>query len=358
MTPEYREIPLEDLTFDPQNPRFPTHVDGEDQNDVLSFMLRDAGLIDLMRSIASQGFFPGEPLLVCPAGGGGTSFQVIEGNRRLAATKLLADPQAAPTKSRSVQTVAGSAKSEVRRLPCLVFEGRNDILKHLGYRHVTGIKEWDPLAKARYLDQRYGESEGESTERFKELARSIGSRSDYVGRLLCSLTIYNFASEHDFFDIAGLTEQSVEFSLISSVLAYSNVVEYLGLESSQDLRSETLNRSHVENIFTWIFRKGPRGRTVLGESRNIRKLSEVIANDNALRLLEQGASLSSAFEQIESSREFLEYVENAHQALVLARGALPNESLDEPAMEAVGRVADLSSRLLADAGRQQAGGGS
>lgn len=81
-------------------------------------------------------------------------------------------------------------------------------------------------------------------------------------------------------------------------------------------------------------------------------------NDNALDVLEQGASLSSAFEQIESSRQFLEYVEAAHQALVLARSALPNESLDEPAMEAVGRVAYLSGNLLADAGRQQVGGGS
>lgn len=358
MTPEYREIPLEDLAFDPQNPRFPTYVKGQDQNEVLRFMLKDAGLIDLMRSIASQGFFPGEPLLVCPAGDGSASFQVIEGNRRLAATKLLADPQAAPTKSRSVQAVAGSAKSEVNRLPCLVFEGRNDILKHLGYRHVTGIKEWDPLAKARYLDQRYGESKGEPAERFRDLARSIGSRSDYVGRLLCSLTIYNFAAEHDFFGIPGLTEQSVEFSLISSVLAYNNVVEYLGLESSQDLHADRLIPAHVENIFTWIFRRDSRGRTVLGESRNIRKLSDVIVNENALELLEQGASLGSAFEQIESSREFLEYVEAAYQALVLARGALPNESLDEPAMQAIGRVADLGNSLLADASQQQVGGGS
>lgn len=48
-------------------------------------MLDDGEAQDLMSSIGQQDYFPGEPLLVVSAGN--DSFIVVEGNRRLAASK-------------------------------------------------------------------------------------------------------------------------------------------------------------------------------------------------------------------------------------------------------------------------------
>src|SRR4051812_31128404 len=97
------ELRLDQLFFDPQNPRFPPGLDGTDLQAVLAYMLSDASLLDLTASIAEQGFFPGEPLLVAPTvdlpnNGGPPApsdndrFYVIEGNRRLASIWLLAHP--------------------------------------------------------------------------------------------------------------------------------------------------------------------------------------------------------------------------------------------------------------------------
>lgn len=338
--PRYDDVPIASLHFDAENPRFSRTLDGSSESEVLRFMLEDAGLVDLMRSIAAQGFFPGEPLLVSPAPQLG-EWIVVEGNRRLAASKLLADPDLAPTRKKTVATVAQSATPS-DALPCIQFKTREAILVHLGYRHVTGIKEWDPLAKARFLQQRFDDFSGMPQERFKELARTIGSRSDYVGRLLASLGIYEFAAEREFFGIEGVTEEAVDFSLISSVLAYATIVEYLGLSSSQDVDLASVDAEHVENLFRWVFeRTSGKRKTVLGESRNIKILADVVASERALAALEGGLTLQAASEFIGGAKEFRVYMETARQNLVLAREQVPDDH-DERSEEAAESVLKLA----------------
>ncbi|WP_431230280.1 ParB N-terminal domain-containing protein [Paenarthrobacter nicotinovorans] len=292
--PDFEYVDVSKLHFDPHNPRFPRSVDGENLAAVLDFMLDDANLIDLMRSIATQGFFPGEPLLVSPHETNHSEWVVIEGNRRLAATKLLLQPELAPSRIQAVRTVVGNAEELPEHLPCLQFRSRDEILAHLGYRHVTGIKEWDPLAKARYLQQRYDSLIGDQTQRFRYLARSIGSRSDYVGRLLTALMIYENIESRNYFDIENLSEGSLEFSLITSVLAYDKIVNYLGLSSAQSANVDELDVDALHWLVIWVFQRKTGKRTVLGESRNIRLLAEAVSHPRSLAALRGGQPLSVA----------------------------------------------------------------
>ena len=148
-----RDIPVESLHFDPQNPRLPSSVDGNNDMDVIEWMLRDATLIELMGAIGEVGFFPGEPLLVTHDNSGRPyHFIVVEGNRRLAAVKLLNNPKLAPIRQSVVKSVAENARHKPSVLPVIVYSERSEILVYLGYRHVTGIKAWSPLAKARCLE--------------------------------------------------------------------------------------------------------------------------------------------------------------------------------------------------------------
>jgi hypothetical protein len=89
-------VPIENLRFDPDNPRLPSSVDGHKESEVLKWMLESATLPELMAAIGEQGYFVGEPLLVVPANKSkGNVYKVIEGNRRLAAVMLLHDPKLA-----------------------------------------------------------------------------------------------------------------------------------------------------------------------------------------------------------------------------------------------------------------------
>lgn len=327
--PQYDEIELSALRFDPDNPRFPQSVDGSDERAILDFMLADAGLVDLMRSIAAQGFFPGEPLLVSP--GPDDTWVVIEGNRRLAASILLSDPTKAPTKRAMVAAVAEYATAIPTALPCLQFPTRGDILAHLGYRHVTGIKEWDPLAKARFLRQRFDELTGDDYERCRDVARTIGSRADYVGRLLTALGIFKIVEGARYFGIEGLDEGTLDFSLLSSVLGYEAIVAYLGLPNAQATNLVGLEDEHLERLTHWIFERRDGGHTVLGESRNIRKLADVVSSTRALDALEAGASLDRAAKlsgaAVDSFRSALAV---ASESVQLARQSLTDVEKTNP----------------------------
>jgi hypothetical protein len=223
-----RFVSPDDLRFDPDNPRLPRSLAGATEEAVLRWMLEDATLLELMGSIAEQGYFPGEPLLGCPwePGTQGPPFRVVEGNRRLAAVRLLLDPKRAPTRRASIAQLSSEARHRPDELPMLVFSTRDEILDYLGYRHVTGVKEWDPLAKARYLDQLWRKTKGRARlEKLRELAKRIGSRPDYVSRLLLGLVVYDRIVEEAFFGLKAMEEEDVAFSDERAVALRSDLSE-------------------------------------------------------------------------------------------------------------------------------------
>jgi hypothetical protein len=230
-------VPIESLRFDPDNPRLPSSVDGRKESEVLKWMLENATLPELMAAIGEQGYFVGEPLLVVPANKNKVGvYKVIEGNRRLAAVKLLHDPKLALARPKIVQQISENAKWKPDKLPVLVFDERDDIIFYLGYRHVTGIKEWGPLAKARYLEQIAQKTKGPySKKKFQEMARTIGSQWDYVAKLLTGFAIYKQMDENNFFGIENLDEESIEFAILTTALSYDNIIAYLGLENATDV---------------------------------------------------------------------------------------------------------------------------
>jgi len=288
-------LPLEQLRFDPLNPRLPPKFDGDDENAVLEWMLDDATIIELMNSIGENGYFEVEPLLVVRPQKGKDVFEVVEGNRRLAAVKLLNDPQLAPIKKHSVLEASKEAKEVPEELPSIIYPNRNSILYYLGYRHITGIKEWGPLAKARYLEQiRETLPEKSQEKQFQYLAKTIGTNSHYVGRLLTGLALYEEIADNDFYRLPGVNEQSISFSLITTALTYSNIVKFLGITSNNDPSLNQLVGRHLKELTSWMFEKGAENTTRLGESRNLKKLNAIVMNKAALASFRNRAPLDDA----------------------------------------------------------------
>src|SRR5581483_2003902 len=80
-----------ELHFDPHNPRLAEYGidDATDENEILKVLWDAMDVRELVQSIAASGFFPHEALIVAQEGGKSV---VIEGNRRLAAVKILLSP--------------------------------------------------------------------------------------------------------------------------------------------------------------------------------------------------------------------------------------------------------------------------
>jgi hypothetical protein len=281
---------IDELHFDPLNPRLPEVVDGTNEEQVLRWMLSDATLLDLMGSIAEHGYFPGEPLLLAPRDSGG--YTVVEGNRRLAAVRLLLHPTQAPVRQASVQQLADSAPHKPTQMYGVLFPDRDSIIDYLGFRHITGVKEWDPLAKARYLRQLWDRTEGVQDERLRVLARKIGSQPWYVKRLLGGLRVFDTIEESHFFDIEDL-DRDLSFSLLSTALSFDSLANYLGV-SDDPAEDKPLNKEHVEKFARWVYEEQPGGGTVVGDSRNLKALAAIVERPEALNLLEHGANLTDA----------------------------------------------------------------
>ena len=86
----YERIPVEDLHFDSQNPRLVEYFEGEKptQEVLLQVLWEQMAVDEIAMSIAASGYFAYEPVFVSEEKG---RLVVIEGNRRLAAVKLLLD---------------------------------------------------------------------------------------------------------------------------------------------------------------------------------------------------------------------------------------------------------------------------
>lgn len=174
---------VKDLLFDPLNPRIPKSRSAEGESSVLEYMIGKENIFDLVASIGEQGFFSGEPLLIVESKTHQNKFEVVEGNRRLAALKLLNNPDDAPSKKNSVKVLVKDARYYPNEVPTLLFPSREKILDYLGYRHITGIDQWDSLQKARFLKQlrdNHVSDELQGVDLYRHLAKLIGSRSDDV----------------------------------------------------------------------------------------------------------------------------------------------------------------------------------
>lgn len=318
-------IPLTNLIFDPDNPRLPKEFRGNrDEAPVIKHMLRDESLIELMKSIGQTGYSASEPLLVVSED---DHYIVVEGNRRLAALKLLSDPTLATIRRRSVEEVINEKKYTPTLIPCIEYPEREDILDYLGYRHITGVKSWGALEKARYLQQLYDRHIAEVGKDaiFAVLAKMIGSRRDYVAKLLSSYALYERANDRAYFGVE-IEEKDVEFSLLSTALGYENIYKFVGLESSGDIEGLGVNDENFEFLFRCLYDPTKK----ITESRQLKQLSSVIGNEQALAQYRDGASLQVAsYYTSEPVDAFKQFINDAYTSLKNANGSLGRISVTE-----------------------------
>ena len=318
-------IPTEDLHFDPNNPRFYRLNDSSSVPAVIEEMLDDEGVQDLMLSIGQKGYFEGEPLLVTKADDG--RMIVVEGNRRLAATKLLNRELEPPKrKQKSIEIIRSETTEEApTELPCIEYPTRKEVLRYLGYRHITGVKEWDSLSKAKYLAQLRDDfyTGFAKPQQLKGLANDIGSKPAYVGKLLTALSLYIKADNEKFFGLP-IRKDDIEFSYLTTALNYSPIIDWLGLDSGTDIEMPNLDSDNLKRAFAWMFSKDQLGRTILGESRNLSDMACIVKSDYAIKVLEDTGKISEAYLYTDGPQAALQKaMEVAHEKLTTIWGMLP-----------------------------------
>lgn len=321
MLPDFTYLSFQKLKVNNIDPRLPKSLHGASEEKLIEFMLLDASLIELMLAIGENGFFPGEQLLVVPDTDG--MYKTIEGNRRLSAVKLLNKPSIATVQKSKVQKVIEETDQRPSEIPCLIFKEESEIHNYLGYRHITGIKEWRLLEKARYLNELRNSnfSSYNLDQAAREIAKIIGSRKDYVRRVLVGFQIYKIIEDNAFYRIRDLDDTSFYFNYIADSLNKTHIARFLGVDFSLESPTEDLNEENLEKWTRWLYEKNDQNRTrLIGTSSDLNDLNAILGNEEAKAAFdEKGYSLERAKELTgELDINFANYIIKAVELLAQA----------------------------------------
>lgn len=352
-TIEYKNI--EALQLDPENPRLgrDKRKAGLDQAQLLREMSLWT-LDELIDSFSqSGGFWTQDALIVMPNGrdaDGKEAFVVIEGNRRLAALKLLylsLKGEIEPPRwlAERLDSYHPDLTDPIfTDLPVLVADSRDDVLAYLGFRHVTGIKQWRPVEKAEFIANLI-DNHGLS---YREVAKQIGSRSDVVRQHYVAFKILLQMEEMENFDWSEVEER---FSILFLSIRSEGTRDFLGVELRGDKPANErpipeAKRRDTENFVTWLFGTKDR-KPVVRDSRNVDKFGEILAEPRAVEYLRgtQNPDFETAYSLTSSADLVVEPLREAGRYLRLALSEIGSRAEEEEVRAAAWPVIEGGARL-------------
>src|SRR6266853_2356705 len=112
-------VKVADLHFDHLNPRLAEYgiTSGTSDEDLLKILWEAMDVRELVQSISATGYFPHEPIIVAKES---NQYVVIEGNRRLAAVKVLIAPNLAKENGWEVPKLSAEATEKLKELPAII----------------------------------------------------------------------------------------------------------------------------------------------------------------------------------------------------------------------------------------------
>ena len=196
------ELPMHHLHLDPLNPRLPEAYHGASETQLLEYIAETYSGIEVARSIALHGYFHSEPLIVISETE--DSYIVVEGNRRLVALRILAQPDlAAELDDADEWRILADEADLPERIPVVIARDRRSVAPIIGYRHISGIEPWEPYPKARFIASLV---EDESLE-FQAVADLVGERSSDVSANYRNFAIVTQAKDDFGIDITRITRR-------------------------------------------------------------------------------------------------------------------------------------------------------
>ncbi|KAF0209327.1 MAG: hypothetical protein FD171_52 [Actinobacteria bacterium] len=337
---------IQDLLLDPRNPRIPPADHLRTQDELLLLLARDYSLLEIGESIAQNNFFQEEPLAGAFDGREEPPYTVVEGNRRLAALKLLTSELARDLLRAERQAQASEwdqlaeAAPEILEVPVVMYAQRDELLTFMGYRHITGVRPWRPLAKARFTHALI-EEEGMD---FRDAAQTIGSKPAYVRQAYLAHRVYLQAK------VAGIDVTNLEgaYSVFARGLQNTQLRRFIGITSVLDrsmepnelrepVPAESIDK--LGELISWIS-GDEHHAAVTQDSRQVDELGLVVAVEEACALLRRTRDLSQALTLTSAPEQRV--IEGLQVALESLSGALR----DITPLTATAQVSDMVSRLV------------
>ena len=365
---------LDDLYLDPKNTRLGRHqahtnLSQEEILDVMEEWTLDELAISYIENIESGGFWTHEALLVVEEElYGKQQLVVVEGNRCLAALIYLQRAINGKEVSKRWQSLVENLKEEYLKkfeelfdhVPYVQADSRQDLEAFLGFRHVTGIKQWNPEEKAQYIAHLIDER-GMS---YEQVMRKIGSKTPTVRENYISYQLLlQIESE-----VPGFSTEYAEgrFSVMYLTLKRSGVRNYLQINIMAD--PETAKRpvpkdhlKNLENFALWLF-GNDKLPPLFEDSRQANQFDTILKSEEAVQYLElaEKPKFDYAFQLAGGDElETIELINKAAYSIRLSLGHIHHhknsqevqrtvKGLTVESKELLNRFSKLQSEFLSD----------
>jgi hypothetical protein len=342
-------VAVERLLLDDKNPRLTSGKDATSQLELLKVLWTEMSVDEVALSIAANGFFPEEALFVIPAKAEPNKYVVVEGNRRLAAVRLLCDEKLRnAVKATDLPKISASAVAKLQKLPVSIYESREELWPYLGFRHINGPKPWDAFSKAKYVagvKNSFGVS-------LANIAKSIGDTHSTVQKLYRGYEVLMQAEKSTGFDREDRVRNKFYFSHLYTAVDQGPYQQFLGIDPEKSLKKDPVPRSkfkELRELMVWIYgsKKAEKPPIIQSQNPDLNILRDVIGNTQALSALRSGVSLYRSFDIARGdTRRFQESLSRAKEELVEASGTVtPGYKGDDVMFRVMEDVIEVSQSL-------------
>ena len=300
---EIVDLAVEHLLLDSENPRLAWKEDSNSQEDLLKLLWTEMSVDEVAWSIAENGFFRSEPLLVVrenpqESRPENISYVVIEGNRRLASVLLLrSEDLRKKIGATDLPDLSDEAIAALAKLPAIIYPDRESLWSPVGFRHINGIKPWDSFSKAKYVadvHEHYGVS-------LEEIAAKIGDRHSTVKRLYRGYKVLEQAESRKLFSREDGARNRFYFSHLYTAVDQKAFQDFLGITDDSSLKSDPVPESKLQELkelMVWLYGDKSRGIEPVVKKQNpdLNRLREVIEVQASLSVLRSVGRLEIAYD--------------------------------------------------------------
>lgn len=310
------------LDFDFENPRLAEDTDYRHEDvEIIQFLSSQYDLQELVDSIISNTYLSFEPIIIQSKN---ERYTVLEGNRRLAAIRVIQDRNLARSFKISMpEEIPQCVFDSVIKVAAIEVSSREEARSYIGFKHINGSNKWNSFAKAKYVTDWY--LKGATIE---EIAKKVGDNNQTVRNLIGGMLVLNQAEARGLFSIKDRTKSGpFGFSHLYTALNRAEYKEFLDLDKSwsQQPTESPIPKDKLDNLKTvlqFIYGSKMDGVRSVIDSQNpdLKNLGYVIANPTALIKLKQTNNLADALEDTKS-KEML-FVENIVAANIALEKAM------------------------------------
>lgn len=315
MQPLGQRLSVADLDLDPENPRLPEELQGSEQHVILRYLYENDVLEELIDSYLTNGYFESEPVIVLPADDAGRRV-VVEGNRRLAALMIVL--QLPPATQAEIEPNVEPQPTEdqlavLTTIPAVEATDHTDVAAYLGFRHISGLKRWDPEAKARWLWKQVEERAQSATghrDPFYEIGKQVGSNARGVRSSYVAYGILRHARDYLKLPAAIIDYVMRErFGVWTRLLGTANVAAYIGIGErlgatydAVQAQIEGIDGPKLQSVLEDLTPPSKTDKAILGDSREVTDYSDILADERAVSAMREYKSLSLAVQIVSQQR--------------------------------------------------------